>query len=50
MKHFTDLIAEALPEVEELFPWDLEEKLKENPELILLDVREPAEFDALHQP
>lgn len=48
MKHFTDLIAEALPDVEELFPWDLEEKLKENQELILLDVREPGEFDALH--
>ncbi len=48
MKHFTDLIAEALPEVEELFPWDLTEKLQENPELILLDVREPSEFDALH--
>jgi len=48
MKHFTDLIAEALPEVEELFPWDLEEKLEENSDLILLDVREPSEFDALH--
>jgi len=48
MKHFTDLIADALPEVEELFPWDLEEKLQENNDLILLDVREPNEFDALH--
>jgi rhodanese-related sulfurtransferase len=48
MKHFNDLIAEALPDVEELFPWDLEEKLSDNADLILLDVREPAEFDALH--
>lgn len=48
MKHFTDLIADALPEVEELFPWDLEEKLQESNDLILLDVREPGEFDALH--
>lgn len=48
MKHFTDLIAEALPEVEELFPWDLEEKLQNENDLILLDVREPGEFDALH--
>jgi rhodanese-related sulfurtransferase len=48
MKHFNDLIAEALPEVEELFPWDLEEKLQESDDLILLDVREPSEFDALH--
>jgi rhodanese-related sulfurtransferase len=48
MKHFTDLIAEALPEVEELFPWDLEEKLEQSSDLILLDVREPSEFDTLH--
>lgn len=48
MKHFNDLIAEALPEVEELFPWDLEEKLQEKEDLILLDVREPGEYDALH--
>lgn len=48
MKHFTDLIAEALPDVEELFPWDLEEKLQDDEGPILLDVREPAEFDALH--
>jgi rhodanese-related sulfurtransferase len=48
MKHFTDLIADALPEVEELFPWDLEDKLKQEQELILLDIREPYEFDALH--
>lgn len=48
MKHFNDLIAEALPEVEELFPWDLEEKLQESNDLILLDVREPSEFAALH--
>lgn len=48
MKHFTDLIAEALPEVEELFPWDLEEKLQRESDLILLDVREPSEFEALH--
>lgn len=48
MKHFTDLIADALPEVEELFPWDLEEKLQEDDKPVLLDVREPGEFDALH--
>lgn len=48
MKHFTDLIADALPEVEELFPWDLEEKLEQQSDLILLDVREPSEFETLH--
>ena len=50
MKHFTDLIAECLPEVEELFPWDLEEKLASNYDMLLLDVREPYEFAQLHIP
>ncbi|MEN8170940.1 MAG: rhodanese-like domain-containing protein [Pseudomonadota bacterium] len=50
MKHFTDLIAECLPEVEEIFPWDLEEKLQQEEPPLLLDVREGNEFDALYIP
>jgi rhodanese-related sulfurtransferase len=48
MKHFTDLIAECLTEVEEIFPWDLAEKLNQAAPPILLDIREPYEYDALH--
>ncbi len=50
MKHFTDLIAECLPEIEEVFPWDLEEKIAANDDILLLDVREPYEFEQLHIP
>ncbi|MCW8919786.1 MAG: rhodanese-like domain-containing protein [Gammaproteobacteria bacterium] len=50
MKHFTDLIAECLPEVEEIFPWDLEEKLQQPEPPLLLDVREANEYDALALP
>lgn len=50
MKHFNDLIAECLPEVNEIFPWDLEEKLQQAEPPLLLDVREAHEFDALHIP
>jgi len=50
MKHFTDLIAECLTDIEELFPWDLEEKLSENSNLLLVDVREADEFAALNIP
>ena len=50
MKHFTDLIAECLPEVEELFPWDLEEKFENNDDMLLLDVREPYEYEQIHIP
>jgi rhodanese-related sulfurtransferase len=48
MKKFTDLVNEALPQIEELFPWDLDEKLKQGKEVLLLDIREPYEFDAMH--
>ncbi len=50
MKHFNDLIAECLPEVEEIFPWDLEEKLQQDEPPLLVDVREANEFDALYIP
>jgi rhodanese-related sulfurtransferase len=29
-------------------PWDLEERLQENPDILVVDVREPYEFDAMH--
>ncbi len=51
MKRYNDLVADCLPHVTELFPWDLEERLDEegrNP--LLLDVREPYEFNTLHIP
>ncbi len=47
MKSIEDFITEALKMVGELFPWDLEEELQENPDLLLLDIREPYEFDAM---
>ena len=48
MKKFNDLVAESAKNVTEIFPWDLEERLTKNPSLILLDIREPYEFDAMH--
>ena len=56
MKTFTQLIADVLPDVKEVFPWDLEEMLEANPELLLVDIREPDEFafghikNSLHVP
>lgn len=48
MKTFNELIAESLENVDEIFPWDLEEKLASGTKPLLLDVREPYEFDAMH--
>ncbi|MGE0082217.1 MAG: rhodanese-like domain-containing protein [Thiohalomonadaceae bacterium] len=50
MKRYTDLVTEALARVREIMPWDLAERLQQNPDIILLDVREPAEFQAMHIP
>ena len=46
MKRFTDLIAECLPHIHELLPWDIESMREEHGNLLILDVREPYEFQA----
>jgi len=48
MKTFNELIADTLKNIEEIFPWDLEEQLESNNIPLLLDIREPDEFKALH--
>lgn len=48
MKTFEEIIREALDSVEEIFPWDLAEATVEKPGLMLLDVREPYEYNAMH--
>ncbi len=44
MKLYTDLVAETLPQIKEVFPWDIEEIRQKNPDLIMLDTREPYEY------
>jgi rhodanese-related sulfurtransferase len=48
MKSFLSLISDSLSDVREIMPWDLEERLRVNPELLIIDVREPYEYDAMH--
>jgi rhodanese-related sulfurtransferase len=48
MKKFMDLVNECCNSIPELMPWDLEEKLAADPDLLIVDVREPYEFDAMH--
>jgi rhodanese-related sulfurtransferase len=48
MKKYTDLIQRSLASVRELMPWDLEERMAANPGLLIVDVREPYEYDAMH--
>ena len=48
MKTFKDLIEDVLPHIQEMFPWDLEERLQETEDLLLIDITEPKEFSTVH--
>ena len=48
MKKFLDLISDCLGDVAEIMPWDLAERMQANPDLLVVDVREPYEYDAMH--
>lgn len=48
MKNFLELIKGCLTEVRAIMPWDLEARLEANPDLLIVDVREPYEFEAMH--
>ncbi len=48
MKTFNELIAEAIPFIKEVFPWDLYEKLNSDNKPLIVDIREADEFEAMH--
>lgn len=50
MKTYQSLVDEALTHVPEIMPWDLRERLEQSDPPILLDVREPEEYAAMHIP
>ncbi len=45
---FKEFVTQTLPEIKELYPWDIEELIESSPHLLLVDIREKEEFDALH--
>lgn len=47
MKRFNDFVDECAAEINEIFPWDLEDILKTRQPL-LLDIREPYEYESMH--
>lgn len=48
MNRFLHLMADTLADIPELMPWDVDEQLRKNPKALILDVREPREFEAMH--
>lgn len=43
-----DLVEKCRESVPELLPWDLADKMEQGDSVLLLDVREPYEFNAMH--
>jgi rhodanese-related sulfurtransferase len=48
MKSYNQLIEQCLESVEEIFPWDLEEEINADSNPLILDIREPEEYIAMH--
>lgn len=48
MKRFSALVEACRQRVGEIYPWDLAARLESPAPPLLLDVREPYEFDAMH--
>lgn len=44
IKTYKALVAEAIPQIRELFPWDLQELLGQQPASLVIDIREAHEF------
>jgi len=38
------LVEALLPQIKKIFPWDMEEMLNANPDIMVVDIREPDEF------
>jgi len=48
LKRFTDLIAACLPDITEVYPWDVADLLDGGRRPLIVDVREADEFSAMH--
>jgi rhodanese-related sulfurtransferase len=48
MKTFAELVRDLQDAVQEVFPWDVEERISNGEAPIILDVREESEFAAMH--
>ena len=50
MKTYNELLKEAATRIEEILPWDLEAALDSDTPPLVVDVREPDEYDGMHIP
>ena len=47
-KTYKNLVSECLPHIQEIFPWDLLEKLAQQEPLLLVDINELDEYNRVH--
>ena len=50
MKTYDQLVAETVTQISELMPWDVAEKIENSEPMLLVDVREADEYNAMHIP
>jgi rhodanese-related sulfurtransferase len=48
MQKLIDMLNERLSAVNEIMPWDMEEMMEADPNILVLDVRERDEYDTMH--
>ena len=48
MKTFKQIVADASETITETMPWDVEERIKDNKDLMIVDIREECEFSRFH--
>ncbi|MGF1643144.1 MAG: rhodanese-like domain-containing protein [Thiotrichales bacterium] len=48
MKRYIELVEEQRKAITEIMPWDLAEMTAHGEDMLLLDIREPAEFSCMH--
>lgn len=48
MKKLIDLLAERLKSVSQIMPWNMEEMMQHDQDILILDVRERNEYDTMH--
>lgn len=48
MKTFKKIVAEASESINEIMPWDVEQRINENETLLIVDIREECEFSRFH--
>ncbi|MEN8213277.1 MAG: rhodanese-like domain-containing protein [Pseudomonadota bacterium] len=50
MQKFVELMREWIGDIPEHMPWDLEERMQQNSDILLVDVREQSEYDVMRIP